>query len=104
MACKLGTLGIPTTLISDAAVFSVMPRVDKCFIGAHAILANGGILAAAGTHMVVLAAHHHAIPVICLSALYKLTPVYALDNNTFNELGSPDQMLSYEEGMLPCSS
>ena len=42
MARELATAGIATTLISDAAVFAMMARVNKVLLGAYAILADGG--------------------------------------------------------------
>jgi len=33
MAKKLSELKIPTTLISDAAVFALMPKVNKVILG-----------------------------------------------------------------------
>ena len=46
MARELATSGIATTLISDAAVFAMMARVNKVLLGAYAILADGGCAAA----------------------------------------------------------
>jgi translation initiation factor 2B subunit (eIF-2B alpha/beta/delta family) len=44
----------------------------KVIIGAHAVMANGGVIAAVGSHMVALAAHHHAVPFVVLAGLHKV--------------------------------
>ena len=43
--------GISTTLIADAAVFAIMARVNKVIVGAHCVIANGGLIAAAGSRL-----------------------------------------------------
>ena len=55
MAKCLCEAGIDTTVICDAAVFAVMPLVDKVFLPTHAVMANGGLIAPSGSHMVALA-------------------------------------------------
>ena len=42
------------TLIADAAVFAMMARVNKVIVGAHAVMANGGLIATAGCHLLAL--------------------------------------------------
>lgn len=44
----------------------------QVLISAHAIMANGGVIAPNGCHMLALAAKHHAIPMICVSGLHKV--------------------------------
>lgn len=41
----------------------MMSRVNKVIIGTHTVLANGGLRAASGIHVVALAAKHYSIPV-----------------------------------------
>mmetsp|Transcript_1592 Transcript_1592/g.2381 ORF Transcript_1592/g.2381 Transcript_1592/m.2381 type:complete len:552 (-) Transcript_1592:65-1720(-) len=97
MAEHLGQLGIPTTLISDAAIYSVMSRVHKVLIGTHAILANGGLLAPAGTHMLALAAKKHSIPVVVCSGIYKLSPTHPTENMKYSTLLNPSSVLKFSE-------
>lgn len=40
--------------------FALMARVNKVVMGATALLANGGVLAQAGSHAAALAAQRHA--------------------------------------------
>lgn len=76
-------------LITDASVYAIMSRVDKVVISTHAIMANGGLVANSGAYNIALAAKEFSVPVIVLSAMYKLTPMYPFDPMKFNELLSP---------------
>lgn len=42
MALELAQAKIKTTVINDSAAFAIMSRVNKVFIGTHAIMADGG--------------------------------------------------------------
>lgn len=75
-----------------------MSRVDKVIISANAIMANGGLIASAGAFQICLAAREHSIPVIVVSAMYKLTPLYPFDPMKLNELLAPSTILQPEEG------
>ena len=55
MAKALAEAGIDTIIISDAMIFAVMARVNKVLLGAHAVLANGGLITQAGSNVVGLA-------------------------------------------------
>jgi len=63
MALSLAKDGVEVTLISDAAVFAMMSRVNKVFVGTHAVMANGGLKAVSGSHTVALAAKYYSVPV-----------------------------------------
>ena len=96
MAARLTAAGIDATVIADAAVYAAMPLVDTVFLPTHAVMANGGLIAPSGGHMVALAARDHAVPVVCLTGLFKLSPTYPHDPDAFNELNSPAAVLDYE--------
>jgi hypothetical protein len=54
-------------------------------VGAHAVLANGGVIAPAGIHMVALAAKRHSVPFVVLVGLHKLSPLFPHDPDvTYN--------------------
>lgn len=89
--------GIPCTVINDSAAFAIMARVNKVITGAHAVMANGGLLTHSGGHALALAAKHHSVPVVCVTGLFKLCPLYPHDQDTFNDLVSPTAVLSFEE-------
>lgn len=97
MAQKLCEIKISTTVITDSAIMAMMSRVNKVLISPKAILANGGLLAQAGTHMIALAAKHYRIPLVCVSGLHKLSPLYAHDIDAFADLKSPGRVFDYGE-------
>ncbi|KAJ5429192.1 hypothetical protein N7491_006208 [Penicillium cf. griseofulvum] len=92
--------GITVILIPDSAVFAIMSRVNKVILGTHSVLANGGLVAAAGTRVIARAAKVHQTPVVVVSGVYKLSPVYPFDFDSLIEYGDPSKVLSYEEGDL----
>eukprot|EP01132_Coremiostelium_polycephalum_P006693 gene6693-8279_t len=96
-ALALSKAGIDTTLICDSAVFAMMSRVNKVIIGTHAVMANGGLIASSGTHSLAVAAKYHSVPMVVCTGLYKLCPLYAYDQDTFNDFGSPGEYLKFEE-------
>ena len=61
---------------AQEVLFVRFRKTIVCFmqviIGAHAVMANGGVIAAVGSHMVALAAHHHAVPFVVLAGLHKV--------------------------------
>lgn len=71
-ALDLAHSNIKTTLIHDAAAFTVMPRCNKVVIGCHAVLANGGILVPSGGYNLVMAASQFKVPVIVVTGMYKV--------------------------------
>ncbi|KAJ3414217.1 proteasome core particle subunit beta 2 [Chytridiales sp. JEL 0842] len=98
MALALSQAGIDTTLISDSAIFAVMSRVNKVILGTHAVLANGGLVAINGSSVVATAAKHHSTPVVILTELYKLSPVYPFDTDAFSLQLSPSAVYGFEDG------
>ena len=98
-AVALAEAGISVTLIADAAVFAMMARVNKVIVGAHAVMANGGLIATAGCHLLALSAQHASVPLVVCAGLYKLTPLFPSGAEQFNLMLSPQPMLQYEEGL-----
>ncbi|MBA0692321.1 hypothetical protein Goari_009892, partial [Gossypium aridum] len=71
LAKELVTRGLQTTLITDSAVFAMISRVNMVIVGAHAVMANGGVIAPVGLNMVALAAQKHAVPFVVLAGSHK---------------------------------
>lgn len=94
----LTSAGITVILIPDSAVFALMSRVNKVVLGAHALLANGSLIATAGTKAIAKAARVHSTHVIVLSAVYQLSPVYPFDPDGLMESGDPSKVVSYDNG------
>jgi hypothetical protein len=63
LAVSLSKSKIQTTVIADSAIFAIMSRVNKVIIGTHTVMANGGLRAICGSHIVALAAKHYSVPV-----------------------------------------
>ena len=52
---------------------------SQVLVGAHAVLANGGIICPSGINMVALAARKHSVPFVVLVGLHKLSPLFPHD-------------------------
>jgi translation initiation factor eIF-2B subunit beta len=96
MAKNLAAAGVKTTVIPDSAIYAMMSRVNKVLLGPYAVLADGGIIAQAGTHMLALAAKAHRAPVVVLAGLYKLSPVFPVNPKSFADLNSAAPVLPYQ--------
>jgi translation initiation factor eIF-2B subunit beta len=98
MAKSLAAAGIDTIVINDSATFAIMARVNKVLLSAHAVLANGGMVASSGSNMVALAAHNNAVPVVVITGMFKLCPMYPHDGqDTLNDLVSPSNVMDIME-------
>ncbi len=60
-------------------------------------MANGGLLSLPGSHLVAEAAKYHSVPVICVTGLYKLCPLFPYNLDAFIELKSPGLASSYAD-------
>ncbi|KAI4142172.1 MAG: hypothetical protein LQ340_007421 [Diploschistes diacapsis] len=89
--------GIAVVLIPDAAVFALMSRVNKVILGTHIVLANGGLIAAAGAKPIAKAAREHRTPVVVVTGVYKLSPTYPFDFDALIEHGEPGPVLGWDE-------
>ncbi|KAF7858642.1 hypothetical protein EAF04_009242 [Stromatinia cepivora] len=94
----LSAAGIIVTVITDAAVFAVMPRITKVILATHTVIANGGLVAAAGARIIARAAKFHRIPVIVVSGIYKLSPEYPFEFESLIEYGDPGNVAGFEDG------
>jgi len=98
MASELVAAGIRTTAISDAAIYAIMARVNKVVISAHALLADGGVMAPVGTAIVAAAAKRHKVPFVVLVGIYKLSPHFPhVPGVTFNDFMVQSDVLPYND-------
>ncbi|XP_014500195.1 translation initiation factor eIF-2B subunit beta [Vigna radiata var. radiata] len=98
LAKELAARGLQTTVIADSASFAMISRVNMVIVGAHAVMANGGVIAPIGLHMVALAARRHAVPFVVLAGSHKLCPLYPHNPHLLlNELRSPSELLDFGE-------
>lgn len=102
LARSLALEGIETTLITDSAVFAIMSRVNKVIIGTHTVMADGGLKALNGTHVLALAAKHHSVPVLVCASMFKLSPQHlcSYDQDTFNKIVAPHDVLSFNDSEM----
>ena len=99
MAHSLSSAGISTFLVPDSSIYALMSRVNKVILGAHAILANGGMFAITGSLLAAKAAQAHSTLVVVCAGQFKLTPLW----NVYHEYGAldfgdPSSVLGFEEG------
>ena len=97
---SLTTAGVTVIVISDSAAFALMSRVNKVILGTHAVLANGGLVAAVGARMIARAAKTHRTPVVVVSGVYKLSPVYPFDFESLIEYGDVGRIFPYQDGEM----
>lgn len=88
---------IESVLIPDSTVFAVMSRVGKVILGAKAVFANGGCLSNSGVANVVECAKEHRTPVIGVTGLYKLSPLYPFNREDLIEVGNSGKVLNYDQ-------
>ncbi|GAB6023101.1 Translation initiation factor eIF-2B subunit beta [Chamberlinius hualienensis] len=99
MAMSLAKDKIKTTVIADAAIFAVMPRINKVIIGTDIVLANGGLRAVSGSRTLALAAKYYSIPLIVCTPQYKLSPEYfcSVNQSGFKRYLSPKSVIQSSE-------
>ncbi|KAF2139794.1 uncharacterized protein K452DRAFT_253323 [Aplosporella prunicola CBS 121167] len=94
----LTAAGITVILIPESAVFAIMSRVNKVILATHTVLANGGLVAAVGARTIAQAAKMHQTPVVVVSGVYKLSPVYPFDVDELIEYGDAGAVVPYADG------
>jgi translation initiation factor eIF-2B subunit beta len=94
----LTEMGVTVIIVPDTAVFALMSRINKVLLAPHAVLADGSLVAAAGASTIAHAAQAHKVPVVVLSGVYKLSPVFPFDVQELIEYGDPSKVVPYEDG------
>lgn len=99
LAAALHDAGVRTTLVPDSAAYAVMSRISKVVVGTHVVLADGSLVAPAGTRGVAVAASMHSVPVVVCTSLIKLSPQYppATRLADFGGLRDPGEVLTFDE-------
>ncbi|XP_011196378.1 translation initiation factor eIF-2B subunit delta [Zeugodacus cucurbitae] len=90
---RLTVKGIPCSYVLINAVSFVMPEATKVLLGAHALLANGYVMARTGTAQVALVAHSFNVPVLVCCETHKFSERSQTDAIVYNELGNPDDLI-----------
>ncbi|KAF7544396.1 hypothetical protein G7Z17_g9979 [Cylindrodendrum hubeiense] len=97
---KLAAAGITVINIMNGGLMAYMSRVDKVIIGAHAVVANGGVVADAGAAAVARAAKEQGNAVIVLSGVYKLSPENPFNEESLIEWGDSSSFVGFEDGAM----
>lgn len=101
MAQSLSEAGISTFLVPDSSIYAIMSRVSKVILGAHAIIANGGMFAVTGSLLAATAAQAHSTPVVVCAGQFKITPLWNLyQDHSALDFSDPSSVLGFEEGGL----
>mmetsp|Transcript_32476 Transcript_32476/g.54749 ORF Transcript_32476/g.54749 Transcript_32476/m.54749 type:complete len:370 (-) Transcript_32476:75-1184(-) len=80
--------GIPTKVVLDAAVGSVMEQVDLCLVGAEGVMENGGIVNKIGTYQMALVAQAQDVPVYVAVESYKFSRMYPLSQRDVSDIAA----------------
>ncbi|RLF20150.1 MAG: initiation factor 2B [Thermoprotei archaeon] len=94
MAETLDNLGIEVVLFVDSAIRYFMKEVDKVFIGAESIAANGALVGKVGTSILALTAHEARVRVLAISSILKFSPETFFGELIEEERASPEFMFS----------
>ncbi|XP_060641515.2 translation initiation factor eIF2B subunit alpha [Anolis sagrei] len=79
MAEALTKLGIPVTVILDAAVGYIMERVDLVIVGAEGVVENGGIINKIGTNQMAVCAKAQNKPFYVVAESFKFVRLFPLN-------------------------
>ncbi|KAG8146102.1 putative Translation initiation factor eIF-2B subunit alpha-like protein [Naja naja] len=79
MAEALKNLGIPVTIILDAAVGYIMERVDLVIVGAEGVVENGGIINKIGTNQMAVCAKAQNKPFYVVAESFKFVRLFPLN-------------------------
>ncbi|XP_054736356.1 translation initiation factor eIF-2B subunit delta [Anastrepha obliqua] len=90
---RLTVKEIPCSYVLINAVSFVMPEATKVLLGAHALLANGYVMARTGTAQVALVAHSFNVPVLVCCETHKFSERSQTDAIVYNELGNPNDLI-----------
>ncbi|KOS23138.1 putative translation initiation factor eIF-2B subunit beta [Escovopsis weberi] len=97
---KLAAAGVPALNVANSGLTAYMSRVNKVIIGAHAIVANGGVLADAGAAAIARAASEQGRAVFALGGIYKLSPETPFDESSLIEWGDSSTFVSFADGPM----
>lgn len=94
--------GIPTKVILDCAVGSVMDQVDLCLVGAEGVMENGGIINKLGTYQIAIVAKALKKP-FYVAESYKFARMYPLSQKDLADLYLHDGIDINNNGTEPNS-
>ncbi|KAL7069074.1 initiation factor 2 subunit family protein [Cryptosporidium serpentis] len=83
-------INISAILISDSSIFNIMPKVNKVILSASAIFPDGGAVTLSGGYLIAQTASYFFVPVVMISALYKLYHFPLFDYERTNSIVPPN--------------
>jgi len=95
-AMAIADVGIPVTLVIDAACRHCVKAATKVLLGGAAVFPNGDALGKMGSSMVALAARDAGVPVYVAATTHKFCPEPALANDMSRMGGTPSLVFSSE--------
>ncbi|KAK9377929.1 initiation factor 2 subunit family-domain-containing protein [Lipomyces chichibuensis] len=101
MVRRLSNAGLRCEYVLISGLSYVLNDITSVFLGAHAILSNGQLYSRVGTALVAMSAKRKNIPVIVCCESIKFSNRVQLDSVTFNELGSPDDLMNISIDSAP---
>ncbi|ATY66607.1 translation regulator GCD7 [Cordyceps militaris] len=97
---KLAAAGTTVINIHNSGLTAYMSRVDKVILGAKAIVANGSVMATAGSAAIARAAKEHGTAVIVLGGVYKLSPANPFAEDSLIEWGDSSSFVNFSNGTM----
>ncbi|KAJ8097938.1 initiation factor 2 subunit family-domain-containing protein [Lipomyces tetrasporus] len=94
MVRRLARAGLKCEYVLISGLSYVLNDTTSVFLGAHAVLSNGQLYSRVGTALVAMSAKRKNVPVIVCCESIKFSNRVQLDSVTFNELGSPDELMN----------
>jgi len=89
----LEEMGVPSELIVDSAVRSVINEVDLVVVGADVITVNGSLVNKIGTAQIALCAHESRTSFMVAAETYKFSPDTIMGELVTIEERSPEEVL-----------
>eukprot|EP01103_Thecamoeba_quadrilineata_P006484 TRINITY_DN16204_c0_g1_i1.p1 TRINITY_DN16204_c0_g1~~TRINITY_DN16204_c0_g1_i1.p1 ORF type:complete len:305 (+),score=35.07 TRINITY_DN16204_c0_g1_i1:31-945(+) len=80
---------IRVTMISDSCVAPIMSQIDLIFVGAEAVVENGGIINKVGTYGISIIGKEMKKPLYVAAESYKFTRLYPLSQSDFPSTLTP---------------
>lgn len=96
-AMAIADIGIPVTLVIDAACRHCMKSATKVLLGGAAIFPNGDALGKMGSSMIALAAQETGVPLYVAASTHKFCPDPSFADNMSRVGGTPSIVFSSEQ-------
>ena len=96
----LTAAGLSVTFITDSQIFAMMSLVSKIILSAQCIFSNGGCVTLSGSKSVTSIAKFYRVPVVVLSAIYRLSPSFPYDPKSLVERSNLNSDASFADAQM----